>query len=197
MPRPEDMWDLGPTQINDLHTLDDVDTSADSHHHTLGRQPYQAAPGNHNHGTLPVAWYRGSIAQTIPASTWTRLELATKVHLNSEYFTFNDAADQIEVKKAGLYLCMGRVAVEAGAGGQRYFRFRLSGISWLGRVNDSWATDANELSDTIYIDLQPGQYIGLDVYSTGATTTRASATADEYMFTQLQVIRLSEWVTPI
>lgn len=38
-----------PQQVNDFHAADDTDTSQLAHHHTLGRSPTQAAPGDHLH----------------------------------------------------------------------------------------------------------------------------------------------------
>lgn len=35
--------------VTKFHQNDDVDTSTDSHHHTIGRGPNQAASGAHNH----------------------------------------------------------------------------------------------------------------------------------------------------
>ncbi len=39
-----------PAQVvDDFHTNSDVDSRAESQHHTLGPQPTQAAPGDHTH----------------------------------------------------------------------------------------------------------------------------------------------------
>lgn len=38
-----------PTEVNDFHQYDDTDDSPTSHHHTLGKDQNQAAPGNHTH----------------------------------------------------------------------------------------------------------------------------------------------------
>lgn len=38
-----------PQAIAKLHEKDDLDASADSHHHTLGTRNGQASPGDHNH----------------------------------------------------------------------------------------------------------------------------------------------------
>lgn len=38
-----------PQEINKLHSRDDVDVSAFSHHHTLGTRHFQASPGDHLH----------------------------------------------------------------------------------------------------------------------------------------------------
>lgn len=46
---PGDPGFLSPENVNKLHSMDDVDTSATAHHHTLGGAPNQAAPGNHQH----------------------------------------------------------------------------------------------------------------------------------------------------
>lgn len=35
--------------VNEFHTNDDVDRDANSHHHTLGPNANQAAPGSHRH----------------------------------------------------------------------------------------------------------------------------------------------------
>lgn len=38
-----------PTSVSEFHTFDDVDSGADSHHHTLGTGSNQAAKGSHTH----------------------------------------------------------------------------------------------------------------------------------------------------
>lgn len=38
-----------PAEVNDFHLNSDRDSSATAQHHTLGTNPYQASPGNHNH----------------------------------------------------------------------------------------------------------------------------------------------------
>lgn len=43
-------------EVNDFHNNDDVDSSQASHHHTLGKSPNQAAPGNHVHTDLSKPW---------------------------------------------------------------------------------------------------------------------------------------------
>lgn len=41
--------EIGPAEVNALHTHDDLDTGSFSHHHTLGPLANQAAPGPHKH----------------------------------------------------------------------------------------------------------------------------------------------------
>lgn len=38
-----------PVVVEDFHTNDDTDARRESHHHTLGPLPTQAAPGDHTH----------------------------------------------------------------------------------------------------------------------------------------------------
>lgn len=38
-----------PKVVSEFHTNDDVDSSSDAHHHTLGPGANQASPGYHNH----------------------------------------------------------------------------------------------------------------------------------------------------
>lgn len=35
--------------VEKFHSNDDIDSKAESHHHTLGPTQYQASPGNHDH----------------------------------------------------------------------------------------------------------------------------------------------------
>lgn len=151
---------------------------------------------------LPVAWYKAATgAQSIPANTWTRLTIATKIHLDGGYFSFNATDNKIVVSQPGLYLVMGRSCFDLAAGGVRYLRTRVEGAaagtgqSYFGRVNDQATSDSNELSDTHYIDLVAGQSVAIDGYTTAAGTARNSESADEVMKSQLQVIRLSSWST--
>lgn len=41
-----------PSQVNALHSYDDVDLDLDAHHHTLGNKATQAARGNHSHDII-------------------------------------------------------------------------------------------------------------------------------------------------
>lgn len=38
-----------PKVVSEFHTNDDVDSSSEAHHHTLGPNANQASPGYHNH----------------------------------------------------------------------------------------------------------------------------------------------------
>lgn len=38
-----------PEEVNEFHRYDDLDNAPESHHHTLGIDPNQASPGDHNH----------------------------------------------------------------------------------------------------------------------------------------------------
>lgn len=38
-----------PEEVNAFHLNSDSDSSSFAQHHTLGLNPYQASPGNHNH----------------------------------------------------------------------------------------------------------------------------------------------------
>jgi len=85
--------------VNRLHDYDDLDNGPDSHHHTLGRAPYQAAPGNHDtyHDelmfvrnetfrrhyfssteTYGAAW---TIVPSIPAFTFTKVKDSTGLEM--------------------------------------------------------------------------------------------------------------------
>lgn len=189
-----------PSQVNALHSYDDVDLDLDAHHHTLGNKATQAASGNHEHAPA-VAWARNSgTAQGLAANSWTRLTLDFTVHLNSTYYGFDNATDEIDIKKTGLYLIIARAVFELGGGGTRYLRTRLiggyasGGLSVQGRINDTATADSNELEQISYADLYSGMSVGVDGYSTAATNIRATYTADEYMTTQLQIIRLGNYV---
>lgn len=46
--------------VNEFHTNDDVDKDANAHHHSLGPNANQAAPGSHKHdGTDSIALLEG------------------------------------------------------------------------------------------------------------------------------------------
>jgi hypothetical protein len=49
-----------PRTVAEIHSTDDVDTSKDAHHHTLGPSSNQSSRGNHNHdGTDSVFLMEG------------------------------------------------------------------------------------------------------------------------------------------
>lgn len=43
---------ITPREVLDFHNKDDVDSGQLAHHHTLGKGPLQAAPGNHTHDPI-------------------------------------------------------------------------------------------------------------------------------------------------
>jgi hypothetical protein len=53
---------IGPDEINRMHDFSDVDIDATSQHHTLGDQPYQAAPGTHKHALISRGYDTGQVA---------------------------------------------------------------------------------------------------------------------------------------
>lgn len=40
---------LNPREVNEIHKLSDKDVSREAQHHSLGINPYQASPGDHDH----------------------------------------------------------------------------------------------------------------------------------------------------
>lgn len=46
---PSNFSSLSAEQVEELHKNDDVDVRRESHHHTLGPRPTQAAAGDHTH----------------------------------------------------------------------------------------------------------------------------------------------------
>lgn len=51
-----------PATVNRFHQKDDLDSSAESHHHSLGIKKDQASPGNHNHdGTVSKRLLEGQV----------------------------------------------------------------------------------------------------------------------------------------
>lgn len=66
-----------PKVVSEFHTNDDVDSSSDAHHHTLGPGANQAAPGYHNHdGSNSVALLEGF---TLTGSKSTGAALASAI----------------------------------------------------------------------------------------------------------------------
>lgn len=53
-------------EVMALHTRDDVDSSSQAHHHTLGKKSTQAAAGNHEH--LDTKWSTGDVKYTYAAA---------------------------------------------------------------------------------------------------------------------------------
>jgi hypothetical protein len=54
-----------PVDVNRFHQRDDLDQSIRAHHHSLGKNPTQAAPGNHDHVGVyvPLASYQALLVQ--------------------------------------------------------------------------------------------------------------------------------------
>lgn len=72
---PKSVRQQSPTyDVNQLHQQDDVDANEHAHHHTLGLNRNQAAPGNVvNNGLQAAANYILVAPQSMPAGTFTRV----------------------------------------------------------------------------------------------------------------------------
>lgn len=73
-------------QVNEFHTNDDVDVDRNSHHHTLGPNSNQAAPGNHRHnGEDSALLFEGeAITGSIANGTALRSVIALLTTLGAE-----------------------------------------------------------------------------------------------------------------
>lgn len=54
--KPVPGFNIPSREVLDFHNHDDVDSSTQAHHHTLGKGPLQAAPGLHWHYDLSKPW---------------------------------------------------------------------------------------------------------------------------------------------
>jgi hypothetical protein len=55
---------MGPSEVNRLHDYDDLDTSLNAHHHTIGNGPFQVASGTHKHALISRGFDTGQVAPT-------------------------------------------------------------------------------------------------------------------------------------
>lgn len=118
-----------PDQVNEFHRYDDSDNSPESHHHTLGVDPNQASPGDHNHdgrnsflisdqnaaspgantGVL-LGW--GSVAAFNVTATSTRI----KVSVNLEFTSTQDGGMTVTVTGHNTVVMNSNVMTCGGSG---------------------------------------------------------------------------------
>lgn len=80
-----------PQEINRMHFRDDVDTSAFSHHHTLGPKKDQASPGNHDHtGTISRKLGEG-LGLTLVGAKGGNVALTNLIAFLSNWIEFTDS----------------------------------------------------------------------------------------------------------
>lgn len=93
-----------PDQVNEFHRYDDVDNAPESHHHTLGPEPIQAAPGDHNHDGRNSKTISGTshAHDTLPLSGTGSPEGVISAPVGRLYVRTDGAADQtFYIKESG------------------------------------------------------------------------------------------------
>ena len=106
---------LNPDKVNELHSYDDVDSSDEAHHHTLGRGIRQAAAGNHTH-----PFCRGRLlnaTQAIPTSAWTTVDI---IMTNDSHDIYDIVGNAIGFRENGFYEIDFTLAFDASAVGSRW-----------------------------------------------------------------------------
>jgi hypothetical protein len=184
----------GHHQFQDAHAHPDTDADAFALHHTLGQQAGQAAPGIHNHGAKLMSAIAGA-STGIPANAWTRCTMGSifeampaVVGADNSHFSFNDAADQILIKKKGLYFFSFYASANA-TGGTFYIRGRHVG-GWAGtgysyyRESGGTPDQALNLAYDLYIPDGASSF-ALDLYCTVATATQHTTSSDEHLISKI------------
>jgi phage terminase large subunit-like protein len=95
-------------EVEEFHVNDDVDVRPESHHHTTGPGPAQAAPGDHNHAVSPRAEERPSIQDLFGVA----VQELDKAIVKPSIYRYEPYSDQLEFH---LSECPGKFA----SGGNR------------------------------------------------------------------------------
>lgn len=82
--------DLGPDEVNKLHSRDDVDKSFFSHHHTLGIKRDQASPGDHTHTGKTSRKIGYGAGLTVTGSKGGNAALASLITMLGNVISFTD-----------------------------------------------------------------------------------------------------------
>jgi len=127
----------GAHEVNSSHINSDVDTGALSQHHTLGKGPTQAAPGNHVHSyvdlpdnlTNPI---RAKVTTSVAITTTTGVEKT--IDWDASDYDVGDlwvigSPSKLTVPEDGLYVLFAQIAFAANATGYRQIFIRNQGGS--------------------------------------------------------------------
>lgn len=82
---------LGPSEINQLHSRDDKDISDEAHHHSLGYGHNQSSPGDHTHDGSRSRKLGHGLGLTISGSKGGNAALASLITLLENFIEFTDS----------------------------------------------------------------------------------------------------------
>lgn len=115
----------GAIQLHkETHETSDVDAHVKALHHTLGKGPTQAAPGNHDHDLHKGRLSRAA-AQSVNDSTTVGVDWSATTY---NYGDIVDLAnDQFVIKRAGIYSIKFGLKWAAAAAGRRVGLINVNG----------------------------------------------------------------------
>lgn len=113
-------------EVNSGHINSDVDSGALAQHHTLGKKPHQAAPGNHLHNERILCKVYQDTLQSLTNNTEAAINLQSE-EVDPLAMHNGSPTTDIVIVVAGRYDCIAQVAFAANAVGYRAVIWRQNG----------------------------------------------------------------------
>lgn len=82
--------DISALNVNKMHSRDDVDVNANSHHHTIGPKRNQASPGDHIHEGLTSRKIGYGLGYTLTGAKSGNVALTNLIAMLAQYIDFKD-----------------------------------------------------------------------------------------------------------
>lgn len=145
-----------PLEVKEFHEASDKDASVQSHHHTLGPNPTQAAPGNHSHRLIGLWLYKGTDGTHNSTGNYIDTAWTDYKFWDKEYFAKVDSSTFTPLKRA-VYDVTYRVSFATNSTAKRGVRFLEDGTPTQTFEMTAVSNDATRVWDYIMaIELVPG-----------------------------------------
>lgn len=188
--------------FRDAHTKSDRDLGPNSIHHTLGKGPRQAAPGNHNHNDdyvwldSPAVHVRTNAAQSLANSPVTPVAInwTEEIRDTANMWSISDP-DGIIIMEDGYYEVFFTLALDNTAAGLLHIELAVDGtvrkVLFRGQANDASVAPV-VVSGGTFIEASEEDVLALRVFhNTGGARTLYNASAAYYTEMSVRKVGIS------
>lgn len=144
---------LDAQQVKELHRASDKDSDTDSHHHSLGSGPTQAAPGNHSHRMIGIWLYKDTAGTHNSTGNYILTSWQAFKFWDKEYYKKIDS-NTVQALKEHVVDITAQVSFDANNTGNR-------GIHW--------NTTGGTTQQTMEVVPLTGRVTRVFLYATGIT----------------------------